>query len=376
MDVHLRDLRYFLAVATQLHFTRAAETLYISQPALSKQIRALERQLGVTLFERDHGEVRLTRAGAELVPFAERMLGTWEGAKRSLSQASDCTLVIGMHTSPGRGLLPKVRAMMVASCPAVELELRHVAWGDRTAGLADRSTDAAFVWLPLPQPPYRWVTIAREPRLVALPNDHRLASRDSVSMAELLDEPFLALPESAGPLRDYWLALDERDGRPARIAAEINDTEETYEAVAGGIGVCLLAAGNAPIFARGDGDHAARPRHQLLGARARLARAPLPAAARDLRRAVPSRGDRRRRGSAGGLGRRVRAGAGRARLAALGPVVGVRVASTPAVRRGSRRLQPGGHGAVTCGARPGGGPPSQSAYASSPSSVDTGDDAP
>ena len=161
MDVHLRDLRYFLAVATQLHFTRAAETLYISQPALSKQIRALERQLGVTLFERDHGEVRLTRAGAELVPFAERMLETWEGAKRSLSQASDCTLVIGMHTSPGRGLLPRVRAMMVASCPAVELELRHVAWSDRTAGLADRSTDAAFVWLPLPQPPYRWVTIAR-----------------------------------------------------------------------------------------------------------------------------------------------------------------------------------------------------------------------
>jgi len=251
MDVHLRDVRYFLAVATQLHFTRAAETLYISQPALSKQIRALERQLGVTLFERDHGEVRLTRAGAGLVPCAEQMLDPWEGAKRSLSQASDCTLVIGMHTSPGRGLLPKVRAMMVASCPAVELELRHVAWSDRTAGLADRTTDAAFVWLPLPQPPYRWVTIAREPRLVALPNGHRLASRDSVSMADLRDEPFLALPESAGPLRDYWLALDERDGRPARIAAEINDTEETYEAVAGGIGVCLLAAGNAPIFARG-----------------------------------------------------------------------------------------------------------------------------
>ena len=70
-------------------------------------------------------------------------------------------------------------------------------------------------------------------------------------MADLLDEPFLALPESAGPLRDFWLARDERDGHPVRIAAEINDTEETYEAVASGIGICLLAAGNAPIFARG-----------------------------------------------------------------------------------------------------------------------------
>jgi DNA-binding transcriptional LysR family regulator len=252
MDVHVRDLRYFLAVAQELHFTRAAETLYVSQPALSKQIRALERQLRVTLFERDRGNVRLTRAGAELVPYAERMVESWEGAKRSLSKASDCTLVIGMHTSPGRGLLPKVRAMMVADCPDAEIDLHQVAWSDRTAGLADRSADAAFVWLPLPQPPYRWVTIAREPRLVALPNDHRLATQESVSMTDLLDEPFLALPPSAGPLRDYWLALDDRHGHPVRIAAEINDTEETYEAVASGIGICLLAAGNAPIFARGD----------------------------------------------------------------------------------------------------------------------------
>jgi DNA-binding transcriptional LysR family regulator len=252
MDVHVRDLRYFLEVARQLHFTRAAETLYISQPALSKQIRALERQLSVTLFDRERGDVRLTRAGAELVPYAEQMTESWEHAKRSLAKASDCTLLIGMHTSPGRGLLPKVRARMVASCPDVELELRQVAWGDRSAGLSDRSTDAAFVWLPLPQPPYRWVSVAREPRLVALPNDHRLAARRSVSMADLADEPFLALPESAGALRDYWLALDARDGRPVRIGAEINDTEETYEAVASGIGVCLLAGGNAPIFARGD----------------------------------------------------------------------------------------------------------------------------
>src|SRR4051794_40654890 len=114
MDVHLRDLRYFLAVARELNFTRAAEMLYVSQPALSKQIRALERQLRVTLFDRGGGGVRLSRAGAELVPYAERMAESWERAKRSLSKVSDCTLVMGMHTSPGRGLLPRVRAMMVA----------------------------------------------------------------------------------------------------------------------------------------------------------------------------------------------------------------------------------------------------------------------
>jgi DNA-binding transcriptional LysR family regulator len=251
MDVHMRELRYFLAVARELSFTRAAEELYVSQPALSKQIRALERQLRVDLFERAPGGVRLTRAGNALVPYAEQMVENWEAAKQSLSKASDCTLVLGMHTSPGRGLLPSVRAMMVASCPDVSLELRHMPWSDRTAGLSEGSTDAAFVWLPLPRPPYRWVTVARETRLVALPNNHRLADRDSVSIADLLDEPFLALPASAGPLRDYWLALEDRGGHAVRIEAEISNTEETYEAVASGIGICLLAAGNAPIFDRG-----------------------------------------------------------------------------------------------------------------------------
>jgi DNA-binding transcriptional LysR family regulator len=252
MDVHVRDLRYFAAVARELSFTRAAEQLYVSQPALSKQIRALERQLNVTLFDREPGGVRLTRAGSELLPRADRMIACWEDAERALIQVSGCTLTIGMHTSPGRGLLPRVRALMVARCPEVELELRQVTWSDPTGGLAARVTDAAFVWLPLVHPPYRWVTIAREPRLVALPNAHPLAAHESVSISDLLDEPFLALPATSGPLRDHFLALPERGGHPVRIAAEINDTEETYEAVASGIGICLLAAGNAPIFDRGD----------------------------------------------------------------------------------------------------------------------------
>jgi DNA-binding transcriptional LysR family regulator len=251
MDVHLRDLRYFLAVAEEGNVTQAARQLFVSQPALSKQIRALERQVGSDLFTRGRDGMTLTKSGEGLLPHARRIVDDWQGAKAALARAGDCTLVLGMQTSPGRGLLRAVRARLAGSCPGAELELRNVSWHDPTGGLAAGETDAAFVWLPLPRPPYRWVTIAREPRVVAMADDHPLAGRDGVVMADLLDEPFLALPESAGPLRDHFLALEARAGHPPNVAAEITGPEETYEAVAGGIGLCLLAAGNAPILARG-----------------------------------------------------------------------------------------------------------------------------
>ncbi|MFC4032673.1 LysR family transcriptional regulator [Streptomyces polygonati] len=256
MDVHGRDLRYFVTVAEELHFTRAAELLYVSQPALSKQVRALERQLGATLFVRDRQGVALTPAGQALLPYARQLLETWdeawtvvEGAKA----AQVSTLVVGMSTSPGRGgLLPAIRSRFTAACPTATLRLRQVGWDDPTAGLADGDCDLAFVWLPLPdQGRYDHLLVAEEPRLVALPDTHPLAARDSVDFTDLLDEPFLALPASAGPLRDHWLAVDARGGRPPVVGAEVASSEETYEALVAGLGVVLLAAGNAPLISLG-----------------------------------------------------------------------------------------------------------------------------
>ena len=130
--------------------------------------------------------------------------------------------------------------------------LRQVSWEDPTAGLADGEADVAFVWLPLPDAGrHGWTVVAEEPRLVALPETHPPADRPEVDFADLADEPFLALPKSAGPLRDHWLALDERGGRPPRIGAEIASTEETYEALVAGLGGCLLASGNAPLITLG-----------------------------------------------------------------------------------------------------------------------------
>jgi DNA-binding transcriptional LysR family regulator len=260
MDVHGRDLRYFTAVAEELSFTRAAERLFISQPALSKQIRMLEKQLGVVLFERDRRTVRLTAAGEALLPHARAVLTAWQAAEAAVEEAKTAergTLVVGMSTGPGRGLLPALRTRLLSRHPEARLVLRQVNWADPTAGLADGSSDVAFVWLPLPDDDrYRYAVVAREPRLVALPDGHPLAARAAsdpegkVDFADLLDEPFLALPPEAGALRDYWLALDARNGRPPRIAGVVASAEETYEAVAAGQGVALLATGNAPLVVR------------------------------------------------------------------------------------------------------------------------------
>ena len=254
--MHLRELRYFLAVAEQLHFGRAAEQLFVSQPALSKQIRALEQRLRVPLFDRDRRTVGLTAAGAALVPAARDVLAAWERAEGDLAAvtaAAGATLVVGISTGLGRGLLPAVRARFATAVPDAQLRVRQVRWDDPTGGLAagtdDERTDAAFVWLPLPEPErFQWITVATEPRRLLLPAAHPLAARDVIEFADLLDEPFLALPESSGPLRDYWLASELRDGRAPVIGAEIASTDETAEALAAGLGVCLIAAGNAALF--------------------------------------------------------------------------------------------------------------------------------
>jgi DNA-binding transcriptional LysR family regulator len=257
MDVHTRDLRYFLAVAAELDFTRAAETLYVSQPALSRQIRQLERALGAELFVRDRREVRLTKAGEALLPHARQTCSVWElgaVAIAALRTATAGVLNIGMSTSPGRGgMLSAIRSRFTDAHPEARPVLRAVDRGDPTAGLADGSSDVAFVWLPLPEPSrYAHLVLAEEPRLVALPVGHRLAGCASVDFWELLDEPFLALPDEAGPLRDYWLATDARHGAAVRVGAVVGGPDETYEALVAGQGVVLVASGDAGLLLRGD----------------------------------------------------------------------------------------------------------------------------
>jgi DNA-binding transcriptional LysR family regulator len=162
-------------------------------------------------------------------------------------------LHVGFQTSVGGGLYQAIAARFAELRPDWHLVLRLHEWSDPTAGLHDRSADVAFLWLPTGAEDTIEVRPLRsERRFVALPAGHGLARRKALQMKDLLDEPLVALPEEAGPLRDYWLALEERAGRPARIGAEVTTADETFEAVAGGHGVVLIAEGNTTVYARPD----------------------------------------------------------------------------------------------------------------------------
>jgi DNA-binding transcriptional LysR family regulator len=183
------------------------------------------------------------------------LLAAWDAAQHDMADAAaqaGAVLVVGFSTGIGRDILPAVSARFAERRPGWRLQLRQVDWNDPSAGVADHSCDVAYVWLPLAGAAERFgcVVVAVEDRHVALPAGHRLVGLEVVPFADLADEPFLALPRSSGGLRDYWLAVAERGGRPPVIAAEVTNADETFEAVANGIGVVLLSAGNAAIYRR------------------------------------------------------------------------------------------------------------------------------
>lgn len=253
MDAHLRDLRYFLAVADELSFTRAAERLFLSQPALSKQIRGLETALGVRLFDRDRRQVRLTSAGTALVGVARQLLEDWDDGLAAVADAAAEELQVlraGTLTAIGRALYPGMVELFAKYQPGWRVELRSFGWGDPTAGLADRATDAAFLWLPVAAQNLEFAVLVSERRYVALASRHPLAGRAEVSVAELAREHFVALPATAGLQRDFWLGADHPGRGPVSVAAEVTSADETFEIVSSGAGVVLLAEGNALIYAR------------------------------------------------------------------------------------------------------------------------------
>ncbi|MGI5125620.1 LysR family transcriptional regulator [Pseudonocardia sp. CA-107938] len=253
-DVHLRDLRYFVTVAEEGSFTRAAaDRLFVSQPALSKQIRQLESRLRVELFTRGARAVTLTAAGEALLPRARELLAGWEEALTAVTAAAEAalrTLTVGLHARTAPGLPTAVARVVDERLPGWRVEFRQVTWDDPATGLLGELVDLAIAWLPVPDGQGLSARIvAREDRWVALPAAHRLAGAAEVEFTALVDEPFVALPVTAGPMREFWLGTEQRT-TPAKIATEARSAEEMFAAVAAGTGVVLLSATNAVTYTR------------------------------------------------------------------------------------------------------------------------------
>ena len=252
MDVHLRDLRYFTAVAEELHFRKAAERLFVSQPVLSRQIARLEQDLKARLFIRDRRSVQLTSAGEALLHRTRHLLEDWDATTKevtTLARKEQSVLVIGLQTGVGRGMLHTLTQALNAI--QWRPELHQVAWNDATAGVEAGDCDAGFAWLGTTINPHcDYVVVAEEPIMLAVNSQHRLAGRRQASFAEVSNEPLVALPESAKELRSFWLAEHARHGSPAPIACEAATADEALENVAAGTGSVFISAGNSVLYAR------------------------------------------------------------------------------------------------------------------------------
>lgn len=255
MDVHLRRLRYFVAVAEDLHFTRAAERLHVAQPALSKQIRELESEVRTPLLTRSSRSVTLTAAGRALLPRARALLADWDTTLTEVGDAAAsaaAVLRVGFVASGANELTRDIIAGFAQRRPGWRVQMSQASWEDPTAGLADRSVDVALLRLPVPgQHALDCQVLLTEPRWIAMSTDHPLADLPVVPFERLLDEPFVATPSHTGVWRDYWLALDERPAdRPVRIGAEVSSPDEWLEAISNGFGVSLTPEASARYYAR------------------------------------------------------------------------------------------------------------------------------
>ncbi|MFC8871210.1 LysR family transcriptional regulator [Streptomyces sp. NPDC057148] len=254
MDVDTRLLRYFATVAEEGSLTRAAQRLYVSQPALTKQIRQLESALGVPLFTRSRSGMALTEPGRALAARVPALLAGWQAAlreTRSAARRADRILRVGFLASAANEATQPIIAEFARRRPDWRAEMRQAAWSNPTAGLTDSDVDVALVRLPFPgQETLRVVELFSEPRCVALPENHRLAGRGTIDFRELWDEPFVAAPPETGPWRAYWLATDERDGHPVRIGAVTEQPDDWLTAIANGYGIALAPESAARFYTR------------------------------------------------------------------------------------------------------------------------------
>ena len=250
--MELRHLRYFRAVAEELHFGRAAERLHIAQPPLSQQIRQLERELEVSLFTRSTRRVELTAAGEAYLERAVAVLDAVDDAgqqARRIAQGVEGHLTIGCVGSATYSVLPRLVRALRDELPHVEISIR----GEMLApaqldALRAGDVDIALLRPPVDDVAIRVEVLRRDRLIAALPAEHLLARRDLLRVGELRDEDFIAHAGRGRSVMGGLLAAICADaGFAPRIRHEVSETSTLVTLVAAGLGVAVVPAPTADL---------------------------------------------------------------------------------------------------------------------------------
>jgi DNA-binding transcriptional LysR family regulator len=245
--MELRHLRYFVAVAEELHFGRAAKRLHIAQPPLSRQIRDLEREVGVALFERVPRGVELTPAGNAFLPEARLILAQAERAQRTAQRAAageTGRLRVGfVEAATHSGILPNVLSFFRMHLPSIGLSLFEMDAFQQAEAMREGRIDLGILHSP-PLDADRWLRVEpihSEPVILAVPTAHRLAGRARFSLGDLAAEPFVLFPRPVSPeMYDGIIARCRSAGFSPRVVQEAVGWHTLASLVGAGTGVAFI----------------------------------------------------------------------------------------------------------------------------------------
>ncbi|CAL9600047.1 Hca operon transcriptional activator HcaR [Streptomyces sp. enrichment culture] len=252
----IHQLRLFLVLAEELHFGRAATRLFITQSALSQQIRDMERRLGVRLFERTSRSVVLTAAGQALRAEARTAVGATDRMRRiadAQARRLSGRLVVG--TIGAEAAMPHTRAVLRTlrdRHPGVIPEVRSFNFVDHIAALVRQEADVTFLRPPVPAC-IEVHHLAEEPRVACLPADDPLSALPRLTLAQLADRTVADVPEQVPRVWwDFWAVDPRPDGSPVRYGPVATDMESLLHIVASGAAMCFLPAAARDFFPRPD----------------------------------------------------------------------------------------------------------------------------
>ena len=265
----LRHLRYFVAVAEERHFGRAATRLHMAQPPLSQQIRQLETELEVVLLRRTPRRVDLTAAGAAYLVRAREILASVAAAAeeaRRVAEGLVGRVVIGCVGSATYSLLPALARTLREELPGIDFAFRgEMLVPDQVAALIDGRIDLALLRPPVDEAALRVTTLRREGLIVARPEGHRLAARKRLRVADLRDEDLVVhAGQGRSVMHGLVTALCREAGFEPRVRHEVAETSTLVTFVAAGLGVALVPE---PVAALGVAGATYRP---LVGPSARI----------------------------------------------------------------------------------------------------------